>query len=123
VSPDLPRRRGLWLALGWLGVLLVSILSLAPNPPGASLQGADKLGHLFAYGALMFWFVQAGAETRASALGLLLLGALLEVLQGLSGYRESSFGDLIADGLGIGLGWLLARRFPHCLASIEARLP
>ena len=36
---------------------------------------------------------------------LLGLGALIEVAQGLTGYRDASWADLAADALGVALGW------------------
>jgi VanZ family protein len=116
-------RRRLWLALGWAGVALVIVLSLAPNPPVAGMAYEDKIGHVLAYCSLMFWFGQLYRQRPPWALGFLALGAALEGLQGLVGYREMSRDDLIANTLGIGLGWLAARAFPGGLLRLEARLP
>jgi VanZ family protein len=117
------QHRRLWVALGWAGVTLVIVLSLMPNPPQASVRFEDKIGHLLAYSSLMFWFAQLHRRWLPWALGFLALGAGLEVLQGLSGYREMSLDDLLANSLGIGLGWLAAHSFPRFLAKVEARLP
>ncbi|MNJ74215.1 VanZ like family protein [compost metagenome] len=38
--------------------------------------------------------------------GLLGYGVLIELLQGLTGYRFAEWADLLADGLGIALGVL-----------------
>lgn len=119
---DLTRRR-LWLALGWFGVGLIILLSLIPNPPQAEIRNIDKAEHLLAYGGLMFWFAQLHARRLPWALLFFGLGAGLEVAQGMTGYRDMSLADLVADGLGIGLGWLAARAFPRVLAGLEARLP
>jgi VanZ family protein len=119
---DLTRRR-LWLTLGWMGVVLVILLSLMPNPPQGHVRFEDKIGHVLAYFSLMFWFAQLHGRWLPWALGFLALGAGLEGLQGLSGYREMSLNDLLANASGIGLGWLAAWRIPRLLQTIEARLP
>lgn len=113
--------RTLWLVLGWAGIAVVVILSLLPNPPHTGVSGGDKIGHLLAYFGLMFWFGQLYRRHLPWALGFLALGAVLEVIQGLTGYRETSLADLLANATGIALGWLAARRWPHCLGHLEAR--
>ncbi len=112
---------GVWLALGWSMVAALIWLSLS-RMDGPSLIN-DKLAHAIAYFSLMVWFGQLHAKLARVALGLLLLGALLEVLQGMSGYRDMSLADLAADAIGIGLGWIVAARWPRLLATLEARLP
>jgi len=37
------------------------------------------------------------------------MGAVLELLQGLSGYRTFQYADMIANAVGIFLGWFLAK--------------
>jgi VanZ family protein len=109
-----------WLAVGWLGVAVVAYLSLAPAPPQIDLEQGDKLQHLIAYGTLMLWFAQVrtGAnERRATALLLLALGIVLELAQGLTGYREMSVSDALANTAGVALGWLAAPpRSPNAFA-------
>ncbi|RZA07387.1 MAG: VanZ family protein, partial [Proteobacteria bacterium] len=36
-------------------------------------------------------------------------GGLIEVLQSLTPDRSAEWADLLADGIGLGVGWLLAR--------------
>ncbi|MDD3530686.1 MAG: VanZ family protein [Gallionellaceae bacterium] len=116
-------RRRLWLAIGWALVALVVVLSLLPvsQLPDAGLD--DKVGHLLAYFALMAWFGQIHGARPAPVLALLALGAGLEVAQGLSGYRDMSGLDMVANASGITLGWLLTRLAPGLLARLDARLP
>lgn len=120
MTPTLAYRR-LWLGLGGMLVLAIVWLSLAPpgNAPGAI---NDKLGHAIAYFALSAWFCQLYAHHAGIALAALGLGALLELLQGLSGYRDMSLADLLADAVGIGLGVAAARRYPTALAWLDDRL-
>ena len=109
-----------WLAVGWLGVAVVTYLSLAPAPPQIDLEQGDKLQHLIAYGSLMLWFAQVrtgATERRATALLLLALGIALELAQGLTGYREMSVADALANAAGVALGWMAAPpRSPNVFA-------
>ncbi|HEY7760006.1 MAG TPA: VanZ family protein [Burkholderiales bacterium] len=118
--------RRAWLGLGWVGVVGVVILSLVPLPPMAGAEHGDKFGHATTYGLLMWWFAQAWlrSDSRArTAVGLLALGVALEFAQGWTGFRDFSVADMIADALGIALGWLLAPpRMPNVLQRASACL-
>jgi hypothetical protein len=63
-----------------------------------------------AYALLGWWFSQAYPSRLHGFLGLFLvaLGAILEVLQGLTGYRDFEYADMLADTLGLVGGYLLA---------------
>jgi VanZ family protein len=99
--------------VGWVLILLVVFLSLAPEPPEViEFDQGDKLGHLVAYVSLMIWFtnVYPGRNQRISlGLAFFAMGVVLEFLQGLSGYRTFQYTDMVANGVGIFLGWLLAK--------------
>ncbi len=115
------RYRTLWLTIGWGLVALVVFLLLLPDPPGV-IEGSDKLAHLLAYGVLMGWFVQLYPRGRHCHWGLafIALGGVLELAQGLVGYREMEAYDLLADGVGVGLAWLAgATPFSGVLAALE----
>jgi VanZ family protein len=115
--------RRVWLAVGWLLVVAVILLSLIRLPLDLPHAQGDKSGHVVAYAVLMFWFAQlyaAGARRTAIAIALLVLGCGLEVVQSAVG-RDFEYADMLANGLGIVLGWLAAPpRTPHLLARIEA---
>jgi len=119
------RLRSAWLGLGWLGVIGVVILSLVPTP-SVGVEHGDKLGHTTTYALLMWWFAQAWMrrDVRArTAAGLLALGVVLEYAQGWTGFRDFSLADMVADALGIALGWLLAPpRTPNLLQRASAYL-
>ena len=104
--------RHAWLALGALWVAAVIYLSLIPPPPQPlPFSYLDKVEHALAYGFLMLWFVQAYPKTqpRMVVAGLLIvLGIVLEYLQRMTGYREFSYADMLANGAGVLLGWALA---------------
>ena len=99
-----------WLLLGWLLVLVVCFGSLLPGTVVPLRSGWDKVSHLIVYFTLMLWFSGMYPKSRYGwiALGLLLLGAGLEGLQRLGGYRSFEFQDIVANGAGLALGWWLA---------------
>ena len=103
----------LWLTVGWVLILLVVFFSLSPEPPEViEFEQGDKLGHLVAYLSLMLWFanIYSGRNQRISlSVAFFAMGAVLELLQGLSGYRTFQYTDMVANGAGILLGWLLAK--------------
>lgn len=112
------RLRPLWLAIGWGLVMLVIYLSLTPQPPRLDADYGDKVGHLLAYGVLMGWFSQLYSNRRRPlALALFALGVVLELIQGMIGYREASLADAAANGLGVIAGWAVTARLPNLFAS------
>ena len=98
-----------WWLLWWWAVVAVAVASLLPAHDLPALPaGGDKLEHLLAYAVLMAGAVQLFAR-RASvlgaALGLLLMGLLLEQLQAAMAVgRERDWHDVLANGLGVLLG-------------------
>ena len=114
-----------WLAVGWFGIALLIYLSLMPNPPEIDIVQGDKLEHIAAYGTLMFWFAQVPImrdRRLITALVLFGLGVVLEFVQGATGYRTFSYGDMAADAIGVALGGLLALRFFPNLLTIAQRI-
>lgn len=104
--------RPAWLAASALLVMGVVVGSLLPGSEVPSMAVSDKLLHFAAYAFLALWF--GGLSHREGhgrvALGLLLMGALLEVLQGaLAVHRTADLQDLLANALGIAFGITLAR--------------
>jgi len=98
----------------WRGLLLVllcviTLLALAPAPPKDADLGWDKLNHFAAFAALAVVAARGYARAPlAVASGLLAYGALIELLQSLTPSRSAEWGDLFADGIGIGIGLLLS---------------
>jgi len=119
--------RSVWLALGWLMVAVVVWLSLSPSPPkGPDFPDSDKLLHGLTYLVLTGWFGQlyrSRAGRLGWAAGFAALGAVLEVMQGVGGIREASWGDGAANAAGAVCGWLLLRtRLATALYWVEVRL-
>lgn len=117
---------GLWKAAGWLLVLAIIALSLMPAPPDLGMNQGDKLGHLVAYGLVTLWFAQPYTKLRQRiwlAIGMVALGIALEYAQGATGYRSFEVADMVADALGVAIGWLAAPpRLPNLLSWTEKRL-
>lgn len=114
----------LWLAIGFLLIMFVIVVSLMPNPPHmGQFRGNDKLGHFAAYIAITFWFGQIYTRNRARwamALAFVILGISLEYLQRLSGYRTFEYADMGANAAGVLCALLLAQTpLSRCLAVLE----
>lgn len=95
--------------LFWVIAVLVFYGELGPGDIGLNVW--DKLQHFGAY-ALMAGLLTVSLEARRwwlwGLLGLIAMGGLLEILQGLVG-RDMSFRDEIANTLGVisggSVGW------------------
>jgi len=102
------RWRALWLALGWGLAAGIVWLSLTPSPPKLDISMGDKIGHFVGYGTLMFWFCQLYGSWPARlgyALGFAAMGVALEFIQGAIGYRSFELLDMVANAVGVLLGW------------------
>jgi VanZ family protein len=103
--------RALGIALGWAIVATIIWLSVTPTPIDIGVKAGDKLGHLAAYGWVMFWFAQI-YQVRATrlyyAVGFIAMGVALEFVQLGLGYRTFEVLDMVADAFGVMGGWALA---------------
>jgi len=102
--------RQLWFAIGCGIVVAIIVLSLIPEPTFGDATGIDKVEHALAYGTLMLWFAQLYLRARWLwvAFLCLALGVLLEYAQRLTGLRSFGYDDMVANAVGVGLGWMLA---------------
>jgi len=115
-----------WFALGLLWVLIVISVSLYPSPPDLSpITFGDKIVHSLSYFFLMFWFLQM-IKVQAeifTALMLITIGVMIEILQGLSGYRTFDFYDMLANLIGVLMAWQLRHtRFVGMLSKFESQV-
>ncbi len=109
-----------WLAFGWLWVIVVLWLSLTPVPPQPlTFEYSDKFEHASAYLFLMSWFaaIYRGRSRIVSAVSLAAMGVLVEILQGMSGYRYFEYADMVANGSGVLLAWLAMNYFGDALVD------
>ncbi len=105
------KSRRLRLFIGWLLVGGVIFLSLIPGTPHPARVINDKLGHIIAYCLLMAWFavIYSKKHIRAVfAFGFISMGAALEFIQPIVGGRTFEFADMLANGMGIAIGWIFA---------------
>lgn len=104
--------RNAWLSIGWGLVALIFYLSLTPSPPQV-FNTWDKLNHFIAYGGIMLWFGQVYQSLFARlffAAYFIVIGAGIELLQGLGGVRHFEFHDMLANSIGVACA-LLALSF------------
>jgi VanZ family protein len=115
----------LWRAGGWFGVVATLVLSLMPATLEANDGHTDKIIHLCGYATLMFWWAQLAADRRWKlAVAVVLFGATIELLQGLTPTRQPDVLDALANTAGVLLGWFIARISPNLptrLAALPAR--
>lgn len=98
-----------WWFCDWALLIAVVVASLIPPKlitRPFELFG-DKVLHSGAYLLMAFWF--AGSLERKRyvwvAVGLCVLGALIEVLQYYMGFgRDADWRDFVADAIGVGVG-------------------
>lgn len=117
--------RKLWLSVGWLLIALVVYVSLIPAPPSIDITAGDKVAHVFAYATLTLWFLQLYPVTRQPilAIGFIMMGITLELLQELTASRSFEYLDIAANAGGVVLGWVLGKtRLSSTLRVIEKQL-
>jgi uncharacterized protein YfiM (DUF2279 family) len=112
------RHARIWWLLGWCILALILVLSLVPSPPQLG-DISDKWQHAFAYAVLMSWFGQLYAQHLRLGLYLVTLGIAVEFLQGWSGLRHFEVLDMLADAIGVLVGWLLLRLGMNYLSWFE----
>lgn len=98
-----------WKLIGFLLIAVVMVASLVP-PPSADLRLSDKQLHFFSYALLGFWFGAIYLKDRFVLIGfgLIALGIGTEFLQSTTDYRTLEVDDMVADGLGVFVGLLMA---------------
>lgn len=104
--------RLLAVAAGWAWAAIIVWLSLTPSSPPVEFAASDKLGHLLAYAALMFWFARLYRTRIFYAAGFVAMGLGLEYAQGWLGFRAFDPLDMAANTLGVLAGWAAALSLP-----------
>ncbi len=126
IEPTPLRLRRLWQTIGFCLIGFVVWASLATDPISLPGSHGDKYGHVFAYLTLMFWFAQLHAGNAARVVWVALfvaMGVALEFAQRLTDYRTFDVYDMVADAVGVLLGWFAAPpRTPHLIRFIETHL-
>ena len=95
------------------------------NPPKFDMkfEHLDKLEHMLSYFMLMSWFAQL-YQTKKSrifyAIFFIMLGVLLEILQGLGQTRFFEYADMLANASGVLIGIVLTKgKFKNLLLLLE----
>jgi uncharacterized protein YfiM (DUF2279 family) len=112
-----------WRRLFWVAVVAGIVLALVPAREDAQhwFPHSDKVEHAIAFAVLvgLGWRGRFRSMLRLS-IGLVLLGAAIEVAQSFTPTRSAEWGDLFADAAGITLGWCVvtwierrSRRLPQ----------
>ena len=84
--------------------------------------GWDKSNHMLAFGVLTALGLKAFAQRLMRVLlCMLAYGALIEILQSFTPNRSAEWGDLLADAVGIALGFGLIQMFVR-IGNSNARL-
>ena len=99
----------LFLIFGFVFLAAIVYLSLSTTVLELPGDTDGHLAHVGAYALMMFWFTRVYRGARSAlVIGAVLmgLGVLIEYLQGYGGYRNFERADILADALGIALGWV-----------------
>ena len=96
-------------------IITLGILYLSLTPAETLTVGNDKVSHFIAYSCLTLnlGLIQLPSikKLRTGIIAALFLGCLVEVMQHFVPGRVMSFGDVIANTIGVGIGSLLALLF------------
>lgn len=99
-------------ALPFIAVLAVILFTgLRPEPVPQVFDQQDKLHHLLGFAALMFTLRLAFPQWRVfwAIAASLSAAVLIEVAQSLMPNRWASWGDMLANTLGVLIGWACSR--------------
>lgn len=101
-------RRAFVVVFASVFVAVAIYLFLTPREVRLVALVGDKVAHLGAFGLMMLFCSAVVTSKRATtwcALVLIALGVLIELLQGLTGYRDFEVDDMLADAAGVLAAW------------------
>lgn len=125
------RHSALWRNAGWALLSIVFALTLLPPawlwPGDVSASGwlpaSDKWAHGVTFALLAAWFCgqYARRDYLRLGIGLVAFGGVIEICQGLVGYRSMDVLDFGANAVGVLVGTLAAARwFSGWSVDVEA---
>lgn len=100
----------IWRLIFFSALSAVMTLALLPTSGTQGFTGQDKLLHCITFAVLFLMACQGYPDQTYRKwlyLGLFFYGVSMELLQGQTAYRSMEILDLVADMLGVALGWLL----------------
>ena len=101
------RRMAIGSAITIVLLLIIAVLALAPMPAGP--RGSDKFYHVLAFASLTFPLTLVRPRLGIWVLlGVMAYGGAIELIQPHFG-RQAAWSDLMADGIGAGVGIFAAR--------------
>ena len=113
-----------WTLMASFAIIVASLIPIPDNPPLGDVPLIDKWVHFVMYGGLVFvawfdcWLQKNKDKTYLFALVVCIysafLGGLMEILQGMTGYRSSEWLDFYADAFGAVLATVISV-VVHCL--------
>lgn len=114
----------IWRLIFFSALGAVMTLALLPTSGAQGFTGQDKLLHCITFAVLFLMACQGYPDQTYRKwlyIGLFFYGVSMELLQGQTAYRSMEILDLVADVLGITLGYLLltsyAKYFPNYPSS------
>ncbi len=120
-TPAIMHYRTAWIMLGILYIAFILLASLAKVPQvNIPFSHTDKIIHSLMYFILVGWFVQLYKKKTMQLFILLaavLLGLLIEIMQGMTSYRSFDYADEIANSIGAVCAFLLSGTFFTTLLS------
>ena len=119
--------RQIWITLGICYIAFIVVASLSRTPDvNLHISYADKIIHFFIYFILVGWFAQLYQKPYSRWLiliGAVLLGMLIEYLQGMTAYRSFDYADEVANTIGAVCAYLLAKtRLDRLLTHFDQKL-
>jgi len=102
----------LWLSIGCSYLAYIIYGSLTPDPVDVHIDGFDKVMHFSAYALLMMWFAMIfhkPVHRKAYAIVFIAVGVGLEFAQQAGGVRYFEFSDMVANSLGVLVGYFVTR--------------
>ena len=103
--------------IGWL--LIASVVTLSLVKIGAvmpDVKNGDKVGHFIAYFSLMIWFAWLYPKPLSRnlyAIGFIVMGGLMEVLQSMTTYRSADIEDFHVNTIGVIVGFIFSVLLGH----------
>jgi hypothetical protein len=103
----------------WLVMLVMTALFLVPQEfvSGVIFDWWDKAQHALAFGVLMLLgFIAYSMHFWRVAIGLILYGTIIEIIQSWTGWRQGDVMDALADTVGVLVIALLIHGYQnHCI--------